>query len=1414
MQFRDFLRRLARTLNPDRRHPRAAKRSWGGRIECLEDRTTPTVVFNPHFLHETVSDAHGDVLHNAPIYVLFNGPGWGTTSNPSPAARGVENALTNLLNGPYLGGVHQYRPQDPDIGRLNFSPAGGAAVDSTSFPHLNLTSGFSFAALSFEVDQAIEGGLLPDVDASANQPLYLVVTAPGVQSEPGSPFTDATPSGYHAWFPDDIVPVPVPTPLGTVLVPIPTEFPKVAWVRLPVAPDGSPDMDGYTRVLSHELVEAVTDPGADIPHALFFPTPAITASGGQLGGFTHNEIADGEPDDHSYSYRLQTASGSTLVQPYWSQSDGAFIVPDGNSLRFFLDPQYTSSGKFLSSYNLTVQGDQNPADPTDHITLGTSLDGGVTVTLNGQTATFDPGTIAKIDVQPGGGSNTIDIEAIPDGVTTVTVHESGGTDTVNLSPSAHRFGDNVRGVVQISGAATTTVNAYDQNNTAAQTYMVSGAGMTDSAGHGFTIDHSAVITLSGSQGVDDYEIQTTPFGSPTTLFLGASSANTVNVGSTTARLDVNSAATGSGIDIVTIGNGNLDAVRGRVTVHGRPGGTDVFLLDQAASSASRLDYTITGTTVRRADSSLTMLFGGLDYSGLRSLTLFAEVGPNQVSVTGTAAGTPVTINANTGTATVTVGNNLDALPAPVTVHGNGTSTELDIDDRAGQAATTYSVSSSAVSRSQPGGTVSYSGVNVLALFAGGGADTVNVESTGALTQTDVTAGPHTGAVNAAPADGNLDAINSLDVECNGVADLTVNDQGGTAVPGGTTYAVDRNTLTRTATYLGVGPGLVTTHTASFTYFHLHGLTLNAGPRRNVINVAGTTAPTTVNAGPAGDAITVGNSLDNLGQLTPGAPGTFSAVGLLTVDARGGTLTLDDRGTQDNGPVQGTNVERVHTSIAFTVASAAVTRVAHVIELLDLTGPNDSLEPPPPPVVLNRFNYTATFNYHNVGALTIDGSPVGAAFTVQSTAPGTPVAVTAGTGPDRLVGPDAISVWQITGRDQGSVGNVTFASVESLVGGSGSTVLTSADTFQFFPGGQITGSIDGGGGPGANRLDYQNYPTGVAVDLTTGAATAVRGGSAGGVRAIQNLVGSRFDDTLIGDNSPNVFESPGGRDVMRGNGGDDTFRLWGPQDPGTTIDGGGGTDLFWASDFPNVWSVTGAGAGSVLGTIPGFVSGAAFSNIENLLGGGNTDTFRFAAGAGVAGYVNGGAGVNALDYSAYTTPVTVNLSAFGSWGSAMNAPQGVVSFQIVVGSRTAVNTLTGSNLAASVLVGGAGNDVLTAGTQRAVLIGGSGADVLTGGPADDLLVGGTTASDTDSVALRAVLAEWASDHSYTDRIDLIRGVATNPLFGSRANGNFFLNSATVFDDSSADQLTGGSGADWFWANPARDTTDRTGSEVLN
>jgi Ca2+-binding RTX toxin-like protein len=129
----------------------------------------------------------------------------------------------------------------------------------------------------------------------------------------------------------------------------------------------------------------------------------------------------------------------------------------------------------------------------------------------------------------------------------------------------------------------------------------------------------------------------------------------------------------------------------------------------------------------------------------------------------------------------------------------------------------------------------------------------------------------------------------------------------------------------------------------------------------------------------------------------------------------------------------------------------------------------------------------------------------------------------------------------------------------------------------------------------------------------------------------------------------------------------------------------------------------------------------------------------------------------------------------------------------------------------VLLGGDGDDVLYGGAARDVLVGGTGADVIYGrdpvpaGTDGDLLIAGATAHDGNDAAWKAILTEWTSSRTYTQRTTRL---------ASGASGLPRLDATTVFDDTSSDVLVGGTGADWFFADPVRDSTDQASNERVN
>ena len=169
-----------------------------------------------------------------------------------------------------------------------------------------------------------------------------------------------------------------------------------------------------------------------------------------------------------------------------------------------------------------------------------------------------------------------------------------------------------------------------------------------------------------------------------------------------------------------------------------------------------------------------------------------------------------------------------------------------------------------------------------------------------------------------------------------------------------------------------------------------------------------------------------------------------------------------------------------------------------------------------------------------------------------------------------------------------------------------------------------------------------------------------------------------------------------------------------------------------------------------------------------------------------------------------------IVVYGNVGNdTLQVNGGIMTAKLELYGGPGNDKLKGGNLA-DALVGGDGEDLIVGGAGRDLLVGGRQADKIVGESDDDILIGAvyTEAGSRDAIA--AVMAEWTSTGSYTDRV-------TNLRLGGGANGavrlvghdvaeeeGFFQ---TVIDDMAVDKLTGDAGQDWFFANDESALGDR-------
>jgi hypothetical protein len=228
---------------------------------------------------------------------------------------------------------------------------------------------------------------------------------------------------------------------------------------------------------------------------------------------------------------------------------------------------------------------------------------------------------------------------------------------------------------------------------------------------------------------------------------------------------------------------------------------------------------------------------------------------------------------------------------------------------------------------------------------------------------------------------------------------------------------------------------------------------------------------------------------------------------------------------------------------------------------------------------------------------------------------------------------------LTGSNSGDVNGVSFSSFENLQGGTGD------DQFVFFPGGGVSGNVDGGGG--SNTLDYHNLSTNVTIGLGGNTATGIGG-------TFSNISG------FIGGSGSNTVVGP---------------------DSGAT------------------WTINGVNTFTVLGF--------TFGNFQNITAGAGDDTFAFQTGGRLDGAIDGGGGVNSLTYAAYTGDVLVDLLihyATGAGGGVSNIQNvtGGNGNNMLVGDANA-NVFTGGT-GRNILIGDGGADSITGGGQDNILIG--------------------------------------------------------------------------------------------------------------
>jgi Ca2+-binding RTX toxin-like protein len=179
-----------------------------------------------------------------------------------------------------------------------------------------------------------------------------------------------------------------------------------------------------------------------------------------------------------------------------------------------------------------------------------------------------------------------------------------------------------------------------------------------------------------------------------------------------------------------------------------------------------------------------------------------------------------------------------------------------------------------------------------------------------------------------------------------------------------------------------------------------------------------------------------------------------------------------------------------------------------------------------------------------------------------------------------------------------------------------------------------------GGTGRDTVNYADAKSGFTLNLATGLVTSATEGNDLAF-GFENVVGSAFNDVLIGDRTDNLLMGGNGRDSILGAEGDDVL-VGGDGDP-NELYGGPGNDRYLVSTFDLVFELNGEGVDSVFASLPSyqlpaFVEILKFlgnssnqgtgNDLDNILIGGSGDDILH----GLSGqdYLIGGAGNDTLD----------------------------------------------------------------------------------------------------------------------------------------------------------------------------------------